>query len=137
MALSQLTIARKTFEYNGTDFSIRGLAFDDVSRILLDHEADVEKAMELVDAARSEEGEVNPGEAIALLVKNAPGLVAKLIAAAADEPDAWQNVLLIPFPKQLEIAMALGEMTFTEADSVKKFVANLALLIGKINTIKS
>lgn len=137
MALSKIAAARKTFAYNGETFSIRGVSMDDVTRVILDDQAEVEKAMDLIDQSRGEDGEVNIGSAIVLLVQKAPKIAAKIAACAADEPEAWTNFLSLPAPIQLDVLMGIGELTFSEPDALKKFVANLVSLLAQVKTLKS
>ena len=67
--------------------------------------------------------------AIQYLSEKAEVLLAKIIAAAADEPGEYEAVLKIPGPAQLELLMAVVGLTFAEPEALGKFASNISGLL--------
>ena len=130
MALSNIVAQRQAFQYHGEEFSVRGLTFDDITKTLLDHEAEVEDAFEVFEKTRSDDGEIDPAAALPKIVNTLPALTAGLMARAADEPEAAGNFLSLPVTIQLDVILDVRNLTFTEPDSLKKFAAHLASLLS-------
>jgi hypothetical protein len=127
MALRDLVVARKSVSVMGTDLSVRGLSFHDLSRLVVDHRADFVAVMEQIQGSDAAE----MGGLVQSIASTAPALVAKVIALACDEPDLAEAAASIPMPVQLELVLAIGELTFTEPGALPKFLASLTGLLAK------
>lgn len=134
MALSNIIAASKTITYNGESFDVRGLCFDDITETLLDHEAEVEEAFALFDEHKNERGDVDVASALPAIVRKLPVLVSSLVARAAGEPDAAPNFAQLPMTLQLDATIAVWNLTFTEPDSLKKFLAQLTTFLQTMKT---
>lgn len=128
MALSDITVPTETISVGTASFTVRGLCFDDVTRIIKTHQEAVEK---VIDAY----GNKVPDAAILqMLISELPELTAKVIACAADEPDAVQNARKLSMPKQVDALTAIARLTFDEVGGVKKFADQLASLFGGLRS---
>jgi hypothetical protein len=58
-----------------------------------------------------------------------PGLTAKVIAFAADEPGEAHKVVKLPVSVQLEAILAIGRLTFDGETSIKNFMSGLLTLV--------
>ena len=135
MALSDIVIPTQTLEYRGTKFTVHGVTANDVMRMLFEAERDVSRALDALDKIKSGD-EADAKETIVALPRETPELVARIIASAADEPDAWQTVLRLPVSVQAEALAAVWTLTFEEPDSVKKFVASLTAMARAMTDLR-
>ena len=136
MALSDIIAARQTITYNGHSFDVRGLCFNDITATLLDHEAEVEKAFALFDEHKDEKGDVDVAAVLPEIIDRLPKMVASLVARAAGEPDAAESFELLPMTLQLDATIAVWNLTFTEPDSLKKFLVQLKTFLSRMVTTK-
>jgi hypothetical protein len=128
MALSDITVPTEVISVGTNNFTVRGLCFDDVTRIIQKHQVAVEK---VIDAY----GNKVPDAAILqMLIGELPDLTAQVIACAADEPDNIAIARKLPMPKQVEALVAIAKMTFDEVGGVKKFADQLADLFGGLRS---
>jgi hypothetical protein len=131
MALADFVVKKTTINFDGGSFTLRGINFSDITAVLLDRQEDVEKALELYKAGDPNDPahqQMFLGDMLATL----PVLVAKLVANCAGEPEHWDKFLEMPIPTQAEALVALADLTLTEPDSLKKFNAHVAHLVGKM-----
>lgn len=133
MSLADFQPERETVEFKGGSLSVRGLSLDDVTTLLRHHLDDLDAILEMY--AR----DVDPNFASAAtaqyaikLVREAPGLVANIIALANDQPDYADNARRLPLPVQIELLKAIGRLTFEEVGGAKKFFESLATLMGSM-----
>lgn len=134
MGLKNLVIPRKTIAIPGGDMTIRGLATDDITALLLFAPDDVEQVINEVQGAGNDAAAQHA--AISKLLAKFPALVAFAIALAADEPDEVDNARRLPISAQLDAVVAILDMTFSEPDALGKFIANLRALFAKVRTTK-
>lgn len=135
MALKDFHQETRKIAFSGGDAYIHGLSFDDLSRLVTEARDDLATAIDLYGAA-SDGGDTST-EALALMaVQHVPGLVAKVICLAADEPGAETEALVrkMPFPVLVEALMIVGDMTFAEADALKKFLSHVSRLFTGMRT---
>lgn len=130
MALADYTPPRLAVPFKGGEFSVRGLALDDLALLMRNHYSDINA---LVDVFAKDTTEEQPVAAITkhavALIKEAPGLVANLIAIACDEPDAVDNARKLMMPVQVRAIETIAKLTFEEAGGPKKFMESLANLL--------
>lgn len=132
MTLADIEVPTEEIRVGKGTFKVRGISFLDLSILISDNRADLDR---VVDSFAGLKNDVDPNEFLLKLVREMPSLVAKVIAYAADEPSADAKVLKFPVPVQLEAAKAIARLTFEEAGGVKKFVEQLASLLGDVSNV--
>ena len=111
----------------GATVSVRGLSIDDIAVLLKDHLSDLDGLFELWE--RSSDQPLASARFVVALTREAPALVATLIALAADEPDMVAKARRLSLPVQIELLKAVLRLTFEEAGGAKKFVESLNQLL--------
>ncbi len=131
MGLSNIQIPTETFDIRGASVTLRGICFDDLAYILEGSRGEVDAAISFAQAkmGESEEPVGSTQAVITDLLRQFPALAAKIIACAADEPEAAPTVRKLPFPMQLDMAAAVARLTFEEVGGVKKFLERVIELI--------
>lgn len=126
MALSDYQPHKETIKgltgsrYN---FDVRGLSMVDITSIVRTHLDDLENLFDMYEKqGDSELSQASLGRFALALVKDAPGLVAHVIALASDEPDSVENAAKLPLDAQIMAIRAIGKMTFEGIGGVKKFM---------------
>lgn len=134
MALSDFAPETLTVSTKKVSFEVRGLSFIDLSSVVRTHYEDLESLFELY-AADSASGAVT-NLAIAryatTLIKEAPGLVAHIIALSADEPAMVDRAAKLPLLAQMDALQKIGKLTFEEIGGVKKMMAMIGQLAGDL-----
>ncbi len=112
---------------------VRGLSLDDVAVLMNQHLGDLEKLFDLYEGTVREDTKVLATAQFAIgLTRDAPALVANIIAMAADEPHAVNKARLLPMPVQVEAIKAIASLTFHEAGGAKNFLTSLTNLIAAV-----
>lgn len=111
---------------------LRGLAIADLEVLMNFNLADLQIA---VDALQSS----SQGFVLGLrMIRDTPDLVARIIALAADEPDAVENAKKLPFPLQVAALEKIGTLTFQDVGGPGNFTAVLSRMMtnlgAQINT---
>lgn len=134
MALADIIIPRREIPVFDTHFTIRPLCVDDVMRALFDAQDDVKAAVALYQEMVGDKKDDETLLAfLAAIVDRIPRLAARIVAYASDEPNKWETVLTLPLPVQTDAFFAIFELTFSEPDSLKKFVGKLTSAAGMLN----
>lgn len=135
MSLADYKPATESVVLGEASFEVRGLSLVDLSILIRSHLPDLDALFSLFDQAR-----VQPTEditAVALsIVSQAPGFAANLIALAADMPEAAPQAMQIPAPKQIEIIIAIINLTFAEVGGIKKGMGLIAGLLPEMTEAK-
>lgn len=130
MGLKNYTPVRHELSIGGGEtISVRGLALNDISRLISHHLPDIEALFDLF-ASGAPVNDQQMQTLIMGVISDAPGFAANLIALAADEPDAAPNAELIPFPVQVDLLMKIADLTFREVGGVKKGMESIAALLN-------
>lgn len=133
--LADIVIASEKIVYRGGDFTVRGITFDSVARLIADGQrGDLDKALDELLAVRKENSEQLVG-VLAGIVTKLPDLTAKVIAEAAGEPEHWEKVKSLPTPVQLDAVLQIGKLTFDGEDSVKNFVRGVLQIVRSARTL--
>lgn len=148
MALADFIAERRDVKVNGRVlFSVEGLSLDTLALLVSTHMPDLEYVFGIVvHGEKPDETFQQQILRVAMgLSKQAPGLVANIIAIASgemtrDQSDAGRqaNAALIetarrlPFPAQVEALEHIGAMTFEEAGGVKKAIESLMILLSRL-----
>lgn len=138
MPLADYKPPTKKLSFSGGDFEVRAVSLMDVAVIIEAHETQIERIYQKVQMKTGQQ--ITPelvGDVFMDVIREAPVLVGHLIAIAADERDANGDLLLtvagsLPMTVQVEALQAIGELTFTDLASVKKFGADVMKLIRGI-----
>lgn len=128
MSLADLKIEKRVVKVAGQEVAVRGLSFADLTKLFVAHAREFnELLVAIADTERGQEAVLKI--AIQYLSEKAEVLLAKIIAAAADEPGEYEAVLKIPGPAQLELLMAVVGLTFAEPEAMGKFASNISGLL--------
>lgn len=130
MGLSNYKPESRQVVLQGGSFQVEGLSLEDVSVLVREHLPDLEGLFDIFQKANvSASTDLVP--VVQSLVSQAPGFAANLIAIASREPDAAANAAKIPFPKQVEIILDIGDLTFKETGGIKKSWELVAALLQR------
>lgn len=137
MPLADYKPRKRTIKFDGGYFDVRAFSLMDVATIIDSHQEAIEKIYIRLQVNASEGFDLSEAMAMELLmdmVRESPTLAGNIIALAADEPNAemMRVAATLPITVQIEALIAVGELTFTDIASVKKFGADVMSLIGGI-----
>lgn len=122
--------------HGGNSFAVRGMSFTDIASLMRTHFPDLEALSDLF-AHGFENIDRGEFEKLALvLITQAPGFVANVIAMAAGEGDA-SDAEKLPAPIQVRALLDIGELTFEEVGGVKKGLETIAALLSKTELKKA
>lgn len=115
----------------GGGISVRGFSLEDVALLMNTHFPDINKLFDMYQQ-QVEQAVVMDAmvQFAATLVREAPMLVANMIALAADEPGAVDKARMLPIAAQIECLKKIAKLTFEEAGGVKNFFESLKMLLG-------
>lgn len=137
MAIKDFYVQTREVSFGqGGSFTVEGISFDHLARLFTEAKDDMLQAMDLYDGL-AESGEVKTEALIMAMLQQVPDLVARIICLAANEPGAEANVRKMPFPVQTEALMAIADLTFVEADALKKFLGHLTVLLNGVTSLKA
>ncbi len=136
MSLANFEIETAAVKFRGGEFTVRGLGLDAVSYLMQSgsrEELDlaVSQLEELFRASTEKDSAAIAG-GIQKLIVQLPGLAAKVIAFAAEEPNEVAKVRKLPVSVQLEAMLAIGRLTFDGEDSIRNFVSGLMTLMTSV-----
>lgn len=133
MSLSDYEPAREQVDFKGGSLQVRGLSLDDIAKIMQGYSADLEGMIDIyVRGVNNDASTAAMAQYAIALVKDAPGLVAFLIANACDEPDSVPQARLLPMAVQVDALKKIGKLTFEEAGGPKKFFESLSGLLKMV-----
>ncbi len=139
MPFSDFKPTKRTVTFPGGSAELRALSLPDLALLISSHEDSINDIVQNIRARKDviESGDFGDEAAIGLMtdlfievIRESPILAANIIAICADEPEGVKSVLNLPVNIQVEALVAVGEMTFTDLASVKKFIANVKMLIA-------
>lgn len=126
MSINDYRPATAEVEIKGGSLTVRGLALDDIAVLMRSHLVDLDKLIAIY------QGNVNDGAAVATftqyavaLAKEAPGLVANIIALGCDDGDNVPPYRKLSLPASVRAVDKIAELTFEEAGGPKKFAESL------------
>ena len=131
MALADFVVKKTTIKFDGGEFAVRGINFNDITTVLIEEQEEVEKAMALYQAGNPDDP-AHQQTFLSEMLAKVPRLVAKVVTNCAGEPDQWGTFLTMPIPTQIEALVAVVDLTFVEPDALKKFTAHVGHLLGKM-----
>lgn len=119
MALADYKAPKLPVTIANTEIQVRGLSIADIVNIMQVHLDDLAGVMTIYENAGGSLTEENIMSFGITLCKDAPGLVANIIAVSADEPDQVDQAASLSIMEQIRVLEAVGRMTFTDVNSVK------------------
>lgn len=135
MGLKDLQLPREVVEIpGGGSFSVRGLSYVDLTHLLGKHGAVLSEFFQAVVNGGTTVSAEDFGFMAGNLVMQAPAIAADVICLAADEPDAFETVLTLPFPTQTDALSKIGKLTFATEEDVKKFLQTAKTILGSFAT---
>lgn len=136
MPLSDWTEERADIELpNGGSFSVRGLSLADAGLLIRMYRDDIDQlrtAFVGVDPRNTDAMAETALQVASELTRTAPEMVATIIAAAADEPTAYEKAARLPLPIQAKVLTEIGRLTFVDAAGLKKFIADVTTLVREL-----
>jgi len=130
--LKDCVITRRKISFEGGEFELRGVSLPDISAAIMEHREAVDR---VADILRSRADATDFGAMIDILIdviRESPYLAAFLICSCADEPDAYSAAFHLPLAVQVEALRAIGDMTFQDAEALKKLIADVKGLLAGI-----
>ncbi|AIU37952.1 tail length tape measure protein [Chivirus chi] len=120
--IEEITIPARRGKKAGS-FNVRGLSFHDISKIIRVHYHDLDGLFDLYQKTAGEDlTAIATGRFAVSLVSDAPGLVAHVIALAADEEAELEKVQTLPLLVQFDALKKIAGLTFSDVEEVKKDV---------------
>ena len=132
--LKDCVITRRKITFEGGEFELRGVSLPDISAAIMEHREAVDRVADIL----RNQAEMNAndfGSLIEILIdviRESPYLAAFLICSCADEPDAYSAAFHLPLAVQVEALRAIGDMTFQDAEALKKLIADVKGLLAGI-----
>ena len=147
MSLADYQPEVRMFGQGKGQFSVAGLSLEHFALLLTTHLSDLEEIFDLIISGMSGQ-EIDLDSAKEIAVKfcaESPELVAHIVALAADgvdektgrvRADSLIAAAKLPLALQIDILVAVGELTFSEVGGVKKCLELLTGMLGKL-TLKA
>jgi len=128
--LKDCVITRRKITFEGGEFEIRGVSLPDISAAIMEHREAVDRVADIL----RNQAEMNDSiiEILIDVIRESPYLAAFLICSCADEPDAYSAAFHLPLAVQVEALRAIGDMTFQDAEALKKLIADVKGLLAGI-----
>lgn len=125
-------------KFKGGSLLVRGLALDDVAILMRTHLVDLDNLFLIYERGENSDAAVASFAKYAIqLAREAPGLVANVIALACDDGDNVDAYRKLPMPVMMVAIEKVAMLTFEEAGGPKKFVENLQRLLRAMRPSKT
>lgn len=119
-------------------FDVRGLSLDHLISVFKRHTEDMEAVFKRFMDKR-EDGKPLTIEAIRELAEyillETPNMAYRLIAEAAGEPDAHENVKNLRMPVQIDALVSIAALTITSEAELKKLVEAVTQAITRVTSL--
>jgi hypothetical protein len=127
--LKDCVIARRKVSFEGGEFELRGVSLPDISAAIMEHREAVDRVAEILRRTNANDLDTTV-EILIDVIRESPYLAAFLICSCADEPDAYSAAFHLPLTVQIEALRAIGELTFSDAEALKKLIADVRGLLA-------
>lgn len=130
--LKDCVITRRKISFEGGEFELRGVSLPDISAAIMEHREAVDRVADILRT----QAELNVNdfssvvEILIDVIRESPYLAAFLICSCADEPDAYSAAFHLPLTVQIEALRTIGELTFSDAEALKKLIADVKGLLA-------
>jgi len=132
--LKDYVATKRKVEFDGGNFEVRGISLPDVAAAVLNHREAVDRIATVIrlqdQLSMDDLGAVL--EIVIDVIKESPYLAADLICSCAEEPEEFSTAFKLPLSVQVEALRAIGELTFTDANALKKLIADVSTLLSGI-----
>jgi len=136
MAINGIVIPKRVLSMLGGTVEVRGLSYEDVSRLLTRHEAAIRAVYDAVMEKVVKAPESASGDAVVGVIQTAiaqfPDLIADAVALAADEPDMVDEIRKWPAEALLAVAVEVADLTFASEVDVERMVGTLQALMARM-----
>lgn len=135
MLLADFTPVRVGVEdYKGTlRMTVRGVSLDDVALLIRSHLGDLQQLYDMLQDGTLDVFALLIADGFILkLLVSFPELAARLIAVAADEPEATAQARKLPLPLQIKAIQTIMRLTFEDVGGPKVFAALVRELIREM-----
>jgi len=130
--LKDCVIARRKISFEGGAFEIRGVSLPDISAAIMEHREALDRVADILRNQAEMNDFDSMIEILIDVIRESPYLAAFLICSCADEPDAYSAAFHLPLTVQVEALRAIGDMTFQDAEALKKLIADVKGLLAGI-----
>jgi len=127
--LKDCVITRRKITFEGGEFELRGVSLPDISAAIMEHREAVDRVAEILRRTRADDLTTTV-DVLIDVIRESPYLSAFLICSCADEPDAYSAAFHLPLTVQIEALRAIGELTFSDAEALKKLIADVRGLLA-------
>lgn len=143
MSLADFTPATDEVKVSDSvSFAVRGLSFDDIATLVRSHYEPLsnlfdEYIAEGVAAAVTESEGEELSQAVMGVMKQAPGLIADVIALAADEPDLIDKIKKLPIGVQIDAIQKTLTLTLQAEGGLGKLVETITGLVQGLSSLST
>lgn len=123
MALKDIVRKTETIQVGETSVTVHGLSMEDIAGLLDDHRTALQSFFE-ADGVSVD------------LIQEASASVAAIIARAADEPDAEEQVSLIAIGDQIKLIQAIWRLTNITAEDLGNMMSGVLDGLRSFNQVK-
>lgn len=110
---------------------VRGLSLNDVVQLVMLHREVIEELFNRFSGRDPDDiTEADAAQTIMEMVEKAPGMVAHIIALAADALDQYDTVVQLPVGVQVTCLEKIGEFTFATGGGPKKLLGMALKMAG-------
>jgi hypothetical protein len=129
--LKDFIAVRRVVVFNGGEFELRGVSLPDVAGLIVTHREAVDRIAMIVRTREQYDLDDTATmiEVVVDVIKESPFLAADLICSCADEPDAFASAFRLPLTVQIEALRVIAELTFADAEALKKLLADARTLL--------
>jgi hypothetical protein len=127
--LKDCVVARRKVSFEGGEFELRGVSLPDISAAIMEHREAVDRVAEILRRTNADDLTTTV-EILIDVIRESPYLAAFLICSCADEPDAYSAAFHLPLTVQIEALRTIGELTFSDAEALKKLIADVRGLLA-------
>lgn len=138
MSLRDFVIRKEPVVYQGVSTQVRGIALFDISDLMRNHLAEMNKLFGMYQNLETRETAIAQGmQFAARIVDEVPKLVTAIIIRACDEDQNDEalidHVQRLSIGLQVELIRKIIELTVEEAGGAKKLIDSL---VSMVNTVK-
>jgi hypothetical protein len=135
MPLAGYQPARREIKVGAESFHVRGLGLTDISVLVREHFPDLDAVFDLFQSGFDGMDAEQIQNLAMVVVSQAPGLAANIIATAAGEGDA-SDAEQLPAPVQIKALVDIGDLTFQDVGGPKKGLELVMALLQKTEVQK-
>ena len=128
--LKDCVITRRKITFEGGEFELRGVSLPDISAAIIEHREAVDRVADILRSRVEMNDTASMIDILIDVIRESPYLAAFLICSCADEPNAYSAAFHLPLAVQVEALRAIGDMTFQDADALKKLIADVKGLLA-------